>query len=97
MKQTQGEIATRANNMMSVSTIMVANNLGHIMSKVTGKDCKAHDIEENSFELSIDGRKYDGGSYYIDEAGMVILASVTPQKVLGHFNNQKELERNLSF
>ena len=52
--------------------------------------------KEDSFELSLDGEKYAGGSYYIDRDGILICASVTPQLRLGHINNPKEIEKNLN-
>lgn len=95
MKQNQGQVALRTMSAMDNSTTAIAHRTSHALAKVTGELCSAHDIEEDSFELSLDGEKYAGGSYYIDQKGYLILASVTPQKKLGHINNPKEIEGNL--
>lgn len=95
MKHNQGTIAMRAMASVDYSTTAIAHRTSHALGKITGESCSAHDIEEDSFELSLDGERYAGGSYYIDKKGFLILASVTPQIVLGHINNPKAIEENL--
>lgn len=80
---------------MRVPTILIANKVGQLLSKIFDGDYVPHGIDENSFELSLDGEKYDGGSFYIDERENLILASVTPQLNLGCVHNLKEVERRL--
>ena len=64
----------------------IANNVAKILSKMHGVSAKPHDIEDDGdkggFEIELDGVKYDGGSYYVNN-GEVWLASVSPQIMIG--------------
>ncbi|MEX0597506.1 MAG: hypothetical protein WD512_13510 [Candidatus Paceibacterota bacterium] len=97
MIHNQGQIAMRVMAKMDSSTSAIAHRTSHALAKITGQDCSAHDIEEDSFELSLDGERYAGGSYYINRKGILICASVTPQIELGHINNPDEIAKNLDF
>jgi hypothetical protein len=56
----------------------------------TGKHCDIHDVEEGSFELSLDGKKYEGGSYVVDSDGNIKLVSIENPLVIGNVNNSVE-------
>ena len=75
-------------------TIRLAGRITGILAKQTGKIVGMHHVEENSFELSLDGEQHAGGSYSVKD-GKLILASVTPQKDLGPTNDLKTIEKNL--
>jgi hypothetical protein len=92
MRGTQANIAMRV---MDNSTVMIAHSVSHIVERLQGEACSAHDVEDGSFELSLGGEKYAGGSFYIDRQNNLILASVTPQANLGNVNNLKLIEQNL--
>lgn len=77
---------------MNYNLNTVAESVADQMTKTFGGKFEAHDLEERSIELSLDGEKYAGGSLYIDDNDHLIVASTTPQQDLG---DVKELDKVL--
>ena len=71
-----------------------ANNLAKALSTIEDKKFEVHDFEYYkgegaSFELSIDGEKYAGGSYYVKADGSMINAAIGGDYV-GNVKDSKE-------
>ena len=94
MNHTQSTVAMRVVDIKKKVTHILAFTIAQFLSK-PGEKYEPHDVEVNSFELSLNGEKYAGGSYYINDENHLVLASVTPQRDLGSTQNEKELITNL--
>lgn len=71
-----------------------ANNLAKALSTIEDKKFEVHDFEYDKgegagFELSIDGEKYAGGSYYVKADGSMINAAIGGDYV-GNVKDSKE-------
>ena len=75
-------------------TVNLAGRVSGILAKQTGGMVGLHHVEKDSFDLSLNGEKYAGGSYYVSK-GRLILASVTPQIDLGSVKDIYEIQKNL--
>lgn len=68
---------------MNYRTDAIAQMVATQMEESLGGEYKVHNLEDKSFELSLNGVDFDGGSFYINEDDHLILASVTPQENWG--------------
>ena len=90
MGQTQSDIA------ILDKTLRVAKVVTDRLEELTGVGHEVHQVEPNSFEVRRGNEDYAGGSYYIDQ-GVLILASITPQKKLGRVDDYDQIRTNLEF
>ncbi len=73
-------------------TKKVAETLAKAISKHDGVKCTVNlkSLEEDSFDLDIDGEEHEGGSYYINDKGEVVNAALTPHAVYGKTDSSVE-------
>lgn len=73
-------------------TKKVAETLAKAISKHDGVKCTVNSksLEEDSFDLDIDGEEYEGGSYYINDKGEVVNAAITPHEIYGKAESSVE-------
>jgi hypothetical protein len=73
-------------------TKKVAETLAKAISKNDGVKCTVNlkSLEEDSFDLDIDGEEYEGGSYYINDKGEVVNAAITPHEIYGKAESSVE-------
>ena len=79
-------------------TLEIALNYALAISILDGTECNVNidTLEDNSFDLDLDGEEYDGGTYII-ENGNVINVSLPNRKVYGTINSSiEEIINNLS-
>ena len=84
--------------MNTTQTLEIALNYALAISIHDGAECNVNidTLEDNSFDLDLDGEEYDGGTYII-ENGNVINVSLPNRKVYGTINSSiKEIINNLS-
>ena len=84
--------------MNKTQTLEIALNYALAISIHDGVECNVNidTLEYNSFDLDLDGEKYDGGAYII-ENGNVINVSHPNRKVYGTINSSiEEIINNLS-
>lgn len=89
------ESISEASNPMGLSiaqTKKVAETLAGAISKLDGVKCTVNTktIEEDSFDLNVNGEMGDGGSYIIDADGSVINVAVTPNEIYGNYKSSVE-------
>lgn len=84
--------AAASYGLTKAETKKVAETLAKAISKNDGVKCTVNlkSLEEDSFDLDIDGEEYDGGSYYINDKGEVINAAVTPHEIYGKAESSVE-------
>ena len=70
-------------------TKKVAETLAKAMSKAEGSKVTVNlkTLEEDSFDLDVDGEEYDGGSYNIYDNGSVVNHAVTPNEIYGNIDS----------
>lgn len=73
-------------------TKKVAETLAKAISKNDGVKCTVNlkTLEEDSFDLDVDGEEYDGGSYNIYDDGSVVNHAVTPNEIYGKSHSSVE-------
>ena len=84
--------------MNKTQTLEIALNYALAISIHDGVECNVNidTLEDNSFDLDLDGEEYDGGTYII-ENGNVINVSHPIRKVYGTINSSiEEIINNLS-
>jgi hypothetical protein len=84
--------------MNKTQTLEIALNYALAISIYDGAECNVNidTLEDNSFDLDLDGEEYDGGTYII-ENGNVINVSLPNRKVYGTINSSiEEIINNLS-
>lgn len=70
-------------------TKKVAETLAKAMSKAEGSKVTVNlkTLEEDSFDLDVNGEEFDGGSYNIHDNGSVVNHAVTPNEVYGKIDS----------
>ena len=70
-------------------TKKVAETLAKAMSKAEGSKVTVNlkTLEEDSFDLDVDGEEFDGGSYNIYDNGSVVNHAVTPNEIYGNIDS----------
>jgi len=70
-------------------TMEVAQKFADAMSKVDGTNVTVNKetLEENSFDLDVDGEEFDGGSYNIYQNGNVMNMAIRSNPVYGKKND----------
>ena len=94
MSSNQSDIALRVAAIRLSVTNLLALTLCNVLHEETGSVYEPHDVQSDGFELSCDGVAYDGGSFYLDK-GQLIIASVTPQIILGDTDDLETLKTKL--
>jgi hypothetical protein len=90
--------AIKPAGLSKAETKKVAETYAKAISKHDGCKCtvNAKSLEEDSFDLDIDGEEYAGGSYYITLDGDVINASLPEKPVYGQIDSTvDEIIKNL--
>ena len=95
MKNTQSDVALKLEMLLRNNTALLGWMVVCILNETQGGYHSAHDVEVDSFEISHNGEKSAGGSYYVKD-NHLFLASVTPQKDLGSLDNFSDIRYNLT-
>ena len=84
--------AAASYGLSKAQTKKVAETLAKAISKNDGVKCTVNlkSLEEDSFDLDVDGEEYDGGSYYINDKGEVVNAAITPHEIYGKAESSVE-------
>ena len=70
----------------------VAKKFAEYMSKKEGRNFEVtpNSVDEYSFDLDLDGERYEGGSYLIKGNGDIVNVAITPNEVYGNINQLDE-------
>lgn len=85
--------------MTTLKELQIAETLAAAISKLDNCNCTVNvqSLEENSFDLDIDGEAYAGGSYMITADGDVINAALPGKPVYGKIDSTvDQIIENLS-
>lgn len=83
------EAKLKAAGLSKDETKKVAETLAAAMSKAEGSKVTVNlkTLEEDSFDLDVDGEEFDGGSYNIYDNGSVVNHAVTPNEIYGNIDS----------
>ena len=83
-----------ATEMTTQETSGHAERFAKYMSDKEGKTftVTAGSVDGPSFDLDLDGEKYEGGSYLVKDNGDIVNVAITPNKVYGNINQLEEGE-----